>query len=79
MQGYHWAETADGELLVVMFAHGKGYVPGVDNAIDLSIITVLEPVPWPIRQSQNLVPLSSGRPAPAVTPECVILPFVANG
>lgn len=47
MQGYHWAETADGELLVVMFAHGKGYVPGVDNAIDLSIITVLEPVPWP--------------------------------
>jgi hypothetical protein len=47
MNGYVWARTPAGELFVVLAVDGKGYVPGVENAIDLSRTDVLEPVKWP--------------------------------
>jgi hypothetical protein len=47
MQGYAWARTAAGELFIVLVVAGKGYVPGVENATDLSQIDILEPVKWP--------------------------------
>lgn len=82
MQGYVWAKTPDDELLVVLIAHGKGYVPGVDGAIDLARIAILEPVTWPSQTEPpnrlSVLP-NSGAPAAAATRECVILPFAANG
>jgi hypothetical protein len=36
MSGYMWARTPEGALFVVLVADGKGYVPGVENAIDPS-------------------------------------------
>jgi hypothetical protein len=47
MQGYAWAKTSTGELLIVLFVDGQGYVPAVENAIDLSQIEFLGPVQWP--------------------------------
>lgn len=82
MQGYVWAKTPDDELLVVLIAHGKGYVPGVDSAIDLAGLTILEPVKWPSQtapQSPRSDLLKCGAPAADATRECVILPFAANG
>lgn len=82
MQGYVWAKTPDDELLVVLIAHGKGYVPGVDGAIDLDSLAILEPVTWPSQTAppnRHSVPPNSGALAAAATQECVILPFAANG
>lgn len=81
MQGYHWAETADGELFVVLMVDGKGYVPGVEGAIDLGTANLLEPLPWPARPAPprlNSGMPPCGVPVPAATHECCILPFVAN-
>jgi hypothetical protein len=60
MQGYAWARTPAGELFVVLIVDGKGYVPGVENATDLSQIDILEPVKWP---SAITRPSSGGGPA----------------
>lgn len=81
MSGYIWAKTAEGELFVVLVVDGKGYVPGVENAIDLAEIVALEPVKWPsaiTQQSPSSVPPKCGVLVPAVTRECAILPFVAS-
>lgn len=81
MQGYVWAKTAAGELFVVLVVDGKGYVPGVENAIDLGQIEALEPVKWPTaitqRNQNSDLPLP-GVLVPDVMPECVILPFAAS-
>lgn len=82
MSGYAWAKTGDGELFVVLVTGGKGYVPGVEGGIDLSEFDILEPVKWPTAitpQSRNSLPLKCGVLAVGAMPECVILPFVANG
>lgn len=82
MSGYTWAKTAAGELLVVLMSGEKGYVPGVENAIDLAEIELLEPVEWPTAitpRSRNLLPLKFGALAPDAMRECAILPFVARG
>jgi hypothetical protein len=47
MNGYVWAKTPTGELLIVLVVDGQGYVPAVENAIDLGQIELLEPVKWP--------------------------------
>ena len=81
MQGYVWARTPAKELFVVLVVDGKGYVPGVENAIDLFQIELLEPVQWPTeitRQNRNSgVPLP-GALVPDATPECSILAFAAS-
>lgn len=82
MQGYVWAKTSDDELFVVLIKDGKGYVPGVGNAIDLGEFDFLEPVAWPTattQQSRNSLSERLGAPAAGATRECVILPFAANG
>lgn len=57
MQGYFWAETPENELFVVMVVDGKGYIPGVGGAIDLSTVALLDPVPWPaVKQKPFEVP-----------------------
>lgn len=78
MSGYMWAKTADGALFVVLVVDGKGYVPGVENAIALAEFDFMGPVQWPL-QSQNSRLSSYGRDAAGATHECRILPFVANG
>lgn len=82
MSGYVWAKTGQNELLVVLLQSGKGFVPGVENAIDLGEITILEPVRWP-SQLETPSPTSAqpncGARAADATRECVILPFAANG
>jgi hypothetical protein len=47
MQGYAWARTPAGELFIVLIEDGKGYIPGVEAAMDFSGIDILEPVKWP--------------------------------
>lgn len=82
MLGYVWAKTPSGELFVVMVAEGKGYVPGVENAIDLAEFEILEPVQWPTattQLNQSSVRPNSGAHAAGAMRECVILPFAANG
>ena len=82
MSGYIWAKTAEGELFVVLVVDGKGYVPGVENAIDLDQIEALEPVKWPSAITQRNPSSDQPRPgalAAAATQECAILPFAANG
>jgi hypothetical protein len=55
MQGYVWAKTPAGELFIVLVVDGQGYVPAIENAIDLSQIDILEPVQWPTAaQTPNL-------------------------
>jgi hypothetical protein len=82
MSGYYWARTPENELFVVLVVNGKGFVPGVEGAIDLTHFAILEPVKWP---SQTAPPSlrsglqNSGARAAAATRECAILPFVANG
>lgn len=78
MSGYYWAKTADGALFVVLVVDGKGYVPGIENAIELAEFDLLEPVRWPL-QNRNSRLSSCGRGAAGATHECRILPFVANG
>lgn len=82
MQGYYWAETPEKALFVVLMADGKGYVPGIESAIDLSEVFFLEPVQWPSQAeppSRISVPPKPGALVAGATRECVILPFVANG
>lgn len=82
MQGYMWAKTPEGELFVVLMAGGKGYVPGVEGAINLSDFFFLEPVAWPAAltpQSQNSPLRKLGVHAADVIAGSNILPFVANG
>lgn len=81
MRGYRWAKMIDGALFVVLLMDGKGYVPGREDAIDLSQIDLLEPVQWPnlgATPSPASELLKYGAPVPAATRECAILPFVAN-
>jgi hypothetical protein len=59
MNGYIWAKTPDNELLIVLVVDGKGYVPAVENAIDLDEIDLLEPVRWPTAITR---PSSGGGP-----------------
>ena len=47
MSGYIWAKTPEGALFVVLMVNGRGFVPGVENAIDMAEIFILEPVQWP--------------------------------
>jgi hypothetical protein len=56
MQGYAWARTPAGELFIVLIVDGKGYVPGVEKAADLSQIDILEPVKWPPASSWQSPP-----------------------
>lgn len=82
MSGYIWAKTPEGELFVVLMVGGKGYVPGIENAIDMAEAFLLEPVQWPAETTapnQNSAPPKCGALAVAAMPECVILPFAANG
>lgn len=81
MQGYYWAKTPENELLVVLLTQGKGFVPGVENAIDLAELFILEPVQWPEPvKPRNLVSdlPKPGARAHGATHECVILPFAAS-
>lgn len=82
MQGYQWAKTPEDELFVVLMVDGKGYIPGMENAIDLGEVFFLGPVQWPTETtlpSRNLPSPNCGGRAPAAMRECVILPFAANG
>lgn len=82
MSGYAWAKTAENELFVVMVVGGRGYVPGVGGAIDLTDIVILEPVLWPSqteRRSQVSDLPKPGARAAGATPGSNILPFAANG
>jgi hypothetical protein len=82
MSGYVWARTPEGALFVVLVTEGKGFVPGVEGAIDLHEIAILEPVQWPAQTtppSQNLAPPKPGALAAAAALGCRILPFAANG
>jgi hypothetical protein len=60
MQGYAWAKTPAGELFIVLIVDGQGYVPGVENATDLSQVDILVPVKWPAAITR---PSSGGGPA----------------
>lgn len=82
MSGYVWAKTPEGALFVVLMAGGKGYVPGVEGAINPSDFFFLEPVAWPAAltpQSQNLPPPKLGGPVLAAIAGSNILPFAARG
>lgn len=81
MQGYYWAETPEKTLFVVLMVNGKGYVPGLENAIDLAEVFFLEPVRWPSQAeppSQISALPKLGALAAGATRECVILPFAVN-
>ena len=81
MSGYVWARTPQKELFVVLVVDGKGYVPGVENAIDIGQFDIVEPVQWPTAitpRNQNSVQPSPGALAPDATHECVILPFAVS-
>lgn len=82
MQGYVWAKTTEGALFVVMVTDQGGFVPGREDAIDLSQITLLEPIAWPSQftaPNPDLAPRSRGARAAVAARECDILPFVARG
>lgn len=82
MQGYVWAQTPAGELFVVLVQGGKGYVPGVEHAIEMSDFTFLEPVKWPLHvtaQRQSSVAPSCGEPAAGATPVSAIPRLSGNG
>lgn len=82
MSGYIWALTGNGELLVVLMVDGKGFVPGVENAIDMTEIKALEPVKWPAQvtqQNRSSAPLSPGALVPGATPASVTQLFAVNG
>lgn len=81
MSGYLWAKTPENELFVVLVIDGKGYVPGLENAINLDEFFFLGPVQWPelTPQSQNSAPPKCGALVPDATPASNILAFVANG
>lgn len=82
MSGYLWAKTPQGALFVVLEVGGKGFVPGVEGAINLAELDILEPVQWP-SQTTIQSPASDlpkpGALVPAATRECRILPFAASG
>lgn len=82
MQGYVWAKTPEGELFVVLMVAGRGYVPGVENAIDMAEVFLLEPVQWPMATAQpnpNLAPPKCGVLAPAVIAASGTRLCVVNG
>jgi hypothetical protein len=82
MQGYVWAKTPENALFVVLIQDGKGFVPGVENGIDLDQFEVLEPVKWPSlpeTPGQNSAPRSFGARAAAAMHVCDIIPFAARG
>lgn len=82
MSGYLWAETPEGAQFVVLAIGEKGYVPGVENAIDLADFNILGPVAWHTEttpQNRSSRPTKRGALAQDAMPECRILPFVANG
>lgn len=81
MSGYMWAKTPKGDLFVVLVVDGKGYVPGVGNAIELDTIDLLEPVRWPTaitQQSPSLPPTRRGALAHGAVAGSNILPFAAS-
>lgn len=81
MSGYAWAKTTAGELFVVLIVDGKGYVPGVENAIDLEQIEALEPVKWPTaitQRSPNSPPMKPGVLVPDVMLGSNIVPFAES-
>lgn len=81
MQGYVWAKTPEGELLVVLVQGQKGFVPGLEGAIELDEFFILAPVEWPkpdILQSRPLLPTRRGAPAPVAARGSNILPFAAS-
>lgn len=45
--GYYWAATPDGELFVLLNIDGRGFVPAVEDDINMAAVTILEPVTWP--------------------------------
>lgn len=47
MSGYIWAKTPEGALFVVLMVDGRGYVPGLENAINMADVFTLGPVQWP--------------------------------
>lgn len=77
MSGYMWAQTPENELFVVLMVDGKGYVPGIEAAINLDEVFFLEPVAWPSSQNSGLP--KSGAHAAGATAACAILHFAANG
>lgn len=82
MQGYYWARTPENELFVVLMVGGKGYVPGIEDAIDLTELFVLEPVRWPEPAKPESQISDLPKPGALVrgaTHACAILPFAANG
>lgn len=56
MSGYMWAQTPGGELFVVLMVDGKGYVPGVENAIEPDEFFFLGPVQWPTESAHAVPP-----------------------
>lgn len=81
MQGYFWAETPDRALFVVLMVDGKGYVPGVEGAIDLGTANLLEPLPWPAQPAPprlNSGTENYGAPAVAAMRGADIIPFVKS-
>ena len=81
MQGYIWAKTPEGALFVVLMVDGKGYVPGMENAINMAEVFLLEPVQWPtetVQPNPNSAPPKCGALAAGATAGCVILPFAAS-
>ena len=82
MQGYIWAKTPEDALFVVLMVDGKGYVPGIENAINMAEVFLLEPVQWPTATAQpnpNLAPPKCGALAPAAIAGSAIRLCVVNG
>lgn len=82
MHGYFWAEMPGEGLLIVLFIHGKGFVPGREGAINVDEIFIREPVQWPepsAMPSQNLDLPNYGARARVATRGSNILAFNARG
>lgn len=82
MQGYVWAKTPENQLFVVLIVDGRGYVPGVENAIELDEFFILEPVTWPSQTgppSQISVPPKPGALAPVAMRGSATRLYVVNG
>lgn len=79
--GYYWAATPDGELFVLLNIDGRGFVPAVEDDINMAAVTILEPVTWPSQvtaANQASSHSKRGAPAAGAVPECVVLPFAAS-
>lgn len=82
MQGYIWAKTPEGALFVVLMVDGKGYVPGVENAINMADVFTMGPVQWPtetIQLSQSSAPPKYGALAADAIAVSPIRLCVVNG